>query len=88
MTDQPHRDAAQRRHVLDDGRNVRWLLRALFAACLLALAAELVVDRYVNHPWEALAGFYAVVAFAACIVLTIVGRALRKALWRRDDYYE
>jgi membrane protein YdbS with pleckstrin-like domain len=77
-----------RQHLFDKPENVRRLLRFLYLACALLLAAELFVHRHVNHDWESLWGFYAWFGFAACVSLVLIARQLRKLLKRPEDYYE
>ena len=67
---------------------VTGLIAALAAACAVALAADFVIHRHVSHPWEALPAFHALYGFAACVVLVLVAKEMRKAIRRRDDHYE
>ena len=69
-------------------RTVTGLIAALAAACVLALGADFVIHRHVSHPWEALPAFHALYGFAACVVLVLVAKEMRKAIRRRDDHYE
>ena len=69
-------------------RTVTGLIAALAAACAVALAADFVIHRHVSHPWEALPAFHALYGFAACVVLVLVAKEMRKAIRRRDDHYE
>jgi membrane protein YdbS with pleckstrin-like domain len=78
----------QRQHIFDKPENVRRLLRILYMACALLLAADLFVHRHVDHDWESLWGFYAFFGFVACVSLVLIARQLRKLLKRREDYYE
>jgi len=72
-------------HLLDDGRNVRRLLWVLYAACAATLVADLVIHRGGS---EDMFGFYALFSIAACVLLVVLGRQLRRMAMRRDDYYE
>ncbi|MCG6900225.1 MAG: hypothetical protein LJE75_09515 [Gammaproteobacteria bacterium] len=78
----------ERQHLFDKPENVRRLLRVLYLACALLLAADLFVHRHVEHDWESLWGFYAGFGFAACVSLVLIARQLRKLLKRPEDYYE
>jgi membrane protein YdbS with pleckstrin-like domain len=78
----------QRKHIFDKPENVRRLLRTLYLACALLLAADLFVHRHVEHGWESLWGFYAVYGFAACVLLVLLAKQLRKLLKRGEDYYD
>ncbi|MEX1107337.1 MAG: hypothetical protein WEC00_00360 [Dongiaceae bacterium] len=77
-----------RRHLFDHPRNVRTVIRALCAACIIVLAADFLVDRHVDHPWELLFGFYALYGFVACVLLVLIAKALRRILMRPEDYYD
>ncbi|MEX0807280.1 MAG: hypothetical protein WD044_00995 [Dongiaceae bacterium] len=86
--DTGERRTPERRHLFDDPRNVQWVIRALAAACLLVLAADFLVDRDADHPWESLFAFYALYGFVACVLLVLIAKALRKILMRPEDYYD
>ncbi len=73
---------------LDQPESIRKLLYLLAAICALLFMADFVVDRHVVHPWEALTGFFAVFGFAACVVLVLLAKEMRKTVMRREDYYE
>ena len=77
-----------KRHIFDDPKNVKRVRHALYAVSALSLIAEIFVKRYVDHPWEALPGFYALYGFAACVILVLVAKELRKILMRGEDYYD
>ena len=78
----------QRRHVFDDPKNVRRVIRGLFFACAALLGADLVIHRHIENPMEALFGFYAFFGFIACVLLVLLAKELRKVLMRREDYYD
>lgn len=75
-------------HVFDNPRNVKKAIYALFAVSGLSLLLDFFVNRYVDHPWEALFGFYAVYGFVACGVLVLAAKEMRKILMRGEDYYD
>lgn len=75
-------------HVFDNPKNVKRAIHILFAVCGLALILDFFVSRYVDHPWEGLFGFYALYGFAACVILVLVAKELRKVLMRGEDYYD
>ncbi len=78
----------ERQHIFDKPENVRRLLRLLYLACALLLAADLYIHRHVDHAWESLWGFYALYGFAACVSLVLLAKLLRKLLKRSEDYYD
>lgn len=77
-----------RRHLFDKPKNVRRVLGGLYALCGVSLLLELVVHRHVDHPWEAVWGFYGLYGFVACVLLVLIAKELRKVLMRREDYYD
>jgi len=76
------------RHIFDDPRNVKRAIQALYVVCGISLVADIFVHRHVDHPWEALFGFYSVYGFVACVILVLVAKQMRKVLMRREDYYD
>lgn len=86
MSDAPRR--RERRYLFDDSRNVRRLLWTLYIACAAVFAADFLLERHGYRSWEMLPSFYALFSVAACLVLVLIARQLRKVLLRRDDYYK
>ena len=82
MTEDP------KRHIFDDPKNIRRVRRVLYTLCALSLGAEIFIDRHVDHPWEVLPGFYSLYGFAACVILVLVAKELRKVLMRGEEYYD
>jgi hypothetical protein len=78
----------ERRYWLDRSENVNKVYRTLWAIGLALLAAELVVHRHEDIWFAAWFGFYALYGFAACVILVLTAKALRRVLMRREDYYE
>lgn len=77
-----------RKYWLDDRRNVRKLLYALYAACALLLAADLFYHKHAILDFEGWFGFYGAYGFAACVALVLAARELRKLVSRPLDYYD
>jgi hypothetical protein len=75
-------------HVFDNPRNVRRLIHALYGLCGLTLVLDFVVHRHVDHPWEAMWGFYCIYGFVACVLLVLVAKEMRKVIMRKEDYYD
>ena len=88
----------KRKHVFDDPRNVRLVLRILYAACAALLLLDIVnfgmhlLDagelRQAHHPWERLTGFHPIYGFVACVALVLIAKELRKILMRDEDFYD
>jgi|TARA_Y100000294_G_scaffold139748_1_gene133346 hypothetical protein len=75
-------------HVFDDPKNVKRAIYVLFTVCGLSLLLDFVVYRHVDHPWEALFGFYAVYGFVVCVVLVLTAKGMRKLIMRKETYYD
>jgi len=60
----------------------------LVAACILGLAAELLVTKHGKFAIANLFGFYAICGFASCMVLALVAKPLGRLLMRSEDYYD
>lgn len=78
----------EKKHIFDNPKNIKRAIHGLYAICLLALLGDFIVYRHVDHPWEALFGFYGLYGFVACVILVLVAKELRKILMRGEDYYD
>ena len=76
-----------KRHLFDEPKNVRLLIRGLVGACIVLVLLDGLVHRHVDHRWESLFGFYAFYGFAACVVLVLLAKEMRKLVMRAEDYY-
>ena len=84
---------SKKKHLFDQPRNVRRLIRVFFALCVLLLGADLLFHRHLNFaegvfPVEGWFGFYAIYGFVACVLLVLTATQMRKVLMRREDYYD
>lgn len=77
-----------KRHLFDDPRNVRQVVRGLVAACVVLVGLDALLHRHVSHPLEGLFGFYALYGFVACVLLVLLAKEMRKLLMRQEDYYD
>lgn len=75
-------------YLFDSKRNVRFVVRALIAACILLFGLDFVLHRHAYHPLEEIPGFYAIYGFVACVLLVLLAKEMRKLLIRREDYYD
>ncbi|MGI9372940.1 MAG: hypothetical protein ACR2OJ_10630 [Hyphomicrobiales bacterium] len=78
----------EKKHMFDDPKNVKRVMYALYAACTITFLLDFVVKRYVDHPLEAVIGFYCIYGFAACVALVLVATEMRKFIMRDEDYYD
>ena len=78
----------EKRHIFDDPKNVKRVVYLLFLVCAASLLGDFFVHRHMDHPWEAMFGFYAFYGFVACVALVLIATGLRKLLMRGEDYYD
>jgi hypothetical protein len=78
----------EKRHWLDDARNVTLLVRILAGACLLLVVADFFYDKHGHFDWESLFGFHGFFGFSSFFLLVLAGKYLRKVLMRDEDYYD
>jgi hypothetical protein len=87
-----------KKHLFDNPRNVRIVIRSLYAVCALVFSLDiisLIVSylgghelRHAETAWEGFPGFYAFYGFVACVVLVLAAKQMRKLLMRKEDYYD
>lgn len=72
---------------LERPRTVDRIVYALYAACALTVALELVVPRHEKFAFAESFAFHAWFGFVACVGLVLAAKALRRVLMRPEDYY-
>ena len=77
-----------KKHLFDNPKNVKLLIRTLYVTCFVLFAMDLVIHRHTVHPCESFTGFYAIYGFLACVILVLLARELRKVVMRDEDYYD
>ncbi len=77
-----------KKHLFDDPRNVKRLLRAIYVICAVLAALDLLFLRHAVHDWESLPGFYALYGFVGCSALELDAPEMRKFLMLGEDYYD
>lgn len=89
-----------RARALDEPSVVRKVINGFFIACvgLLFLDAIFLPPFGIAHrhlsfeegvfQWESISGFYCVYGLAACVLLVLAAKQLRKLLRRDEDYYD
>ena len=84
---------------LDDPANVKRLLRWFYWACALIVVIDVVYSigwhkhtsfadgtaLETSEPWPS---FYGIYGFLGCAGLILAAKELRKALMRKEDYYD
>lgn len=82
------KDPAEPPGMWDKKENVDKLLYGFYAACVILVLLDLVIHRHIYHPWESLFGFHAWYGFAACWILVVIAKQMRRVLMRSEDYYD
>ena len=66
----------------------RIILGAFFLISAGLLVADFFVDRYIEHPWENLKGFYPLWGLFGVAGLILAAKGLRRIVMRSEDYYD
>lgn len=72
----------------DKKKNVDRLLYGFYTVLAILVLLDVVVHRHHYHPWEALFAFHAWYGFAACWILVVIAKQMRRVLMRSEDYYD
>ncbi|MFY0676101.1 MAG: hypothetical protein JXR18_02335 [Neptuniibacter sp.] len=73
---------------LDNPKNVKRIVHALVACCVILFGLDFILHRHTQHPWEEMFGFYAIYGFVSCVILVLLAKELRKLIMRSEDYYQ
>ena len=73
---------------LDEPRNVRRVVLAVYLVCGLLLLADLFYTKSAHFGFERWFGFYPVFGFAVSFSLVLTAKQMRKLVGRDEDYYE
>jgi hypothetical protein len=85
----PPTDPPERKHWLDDSRNVNKLVGLLIAVCVGLALFNAVYAHQGHFAFEtALPVFYGVFGFLAYCSIVLSAKALRRLLKRDEDYYD
>ncbi len=85
--------ASGKRHLFDEPRNVKRIIRLLFACCALLLLVDFAIHGHLSFreglfDTEGWFGFYPVYGFVACVLLVLAAKQMRKFLMRGEDHYD
>jgi len=73
---------------LDDPANVKKVVWALVAVCLIVFGADALIHKHGYFQVEHIFGFYGLYGFIVCVGLVLAAKALRIILMRPEDYYD
>lgn len=77
-----------KKYWLDDPRNIKKVVYALYAVCALLLVADFFYEKHPHFEFEKWFGFFGWFGLIACVSLVLMARVLRKVLKREKDYYD
>lgn len=60
----------------------------LCVVCGLLVLADFFYHKHTHFRWEEWIGFHGLYGFAACVLLVVVAKQLRRILKRSEDYYD
>lgn len=66
----------------------RVILGTFFVISAGLVIADFFVDRYIEHPWENLKGFYPLWGLFGVAGLILAAKGLRRIVMRSEDYYD
>lgn len=78
---------SEKKHVWDDVKNVKMLLKVFFSSCVLLFGVDFLIHRPAHMPWEEWPGFYAIYGFVACVILVLVSKYILRPIVKRDENY-
>jgi len=78
----------EKRYLFDNPRNVRAVIYGLYTVCATLFLLDFVLHRHAEYSWEGWYGFYGIFGFVACVFLVLAAKEMRKAVRRREDYYD
>ena len=79
---------SESRYWLDSPRNVKKVVAAVYTVCGLLFLADALYEKHPHFDIEGWFGFYAIYGFISCVGLVLAAKQLRKALKRKEDYYD
>lgn len=76
------------RYWLDDSRNVKKVVVAVYTVCGLLFLADALYTKHPHFDIEGWFGFYAIYGFVSCVGLVLAAKRLRQVVKRKEDYYD
>ena len=78
----------EKKYWLDQPGSANKLYWGLVVVCVLLGLGDLVVHRHAYFGFDGWFNFYGFFGFAAFWCIVIIGKNLRRFLWRPEDYYD
>lgn len=84
----PVKNGSEPARWLDDPRNVKKIVVALFVVCAGLFLADALYEKHPHLAAESWFGFYAIYGFVMCVGLVLAAKWMRTFLMRGEDYYD
>lgn len=78
----------ENKYWLDKPANIKKLIIAVVVICAGLLASEFFYEKHGHFAIEKWFGFYGFYGFIVFCAIVMTGKALRKVLMRKEDYYD
>ncbi len=79
----------ERTYWLDNPKNVKKIVYALYVACAIVFLADLFpYKHHLHYGFEGWFGFYALYGFIGCVVLVLAAKLMRVFIMRDENYYD
>ena len=77
-----------KKHWLDQPKNVNKIVYVLYAICAALLLADFIYHKHTHFEFENWFGFYAWFGFLAYTFIVMSAKLFRKLIKREEDYYD
>lgn len=77
-----------KKYWLDEPKNIKKVIGAVFVICALLFAADAFYHKHSHFAVEDWFGFYAIYGFVMCVILVLAAKLMRVFLMRDEEYYE
>ena len=88
LDDVPMKAADEPARWLDDERNVRKIVMAVYAICGVLLVIDPFVHKHGYFQIEHWFGFYGIYGFVGCVFLVLAAKEMRRIIMMPEDYWE
>ena len=77
-----------KKYWLDEPRNGRKVIGAVFVVCALLFISDAFYHKHSHFAVEDWFGFYAIFGFVMCVLLVLAAKLMRVFLMRDEEYYD
>lgn len=88
MSDHERKIHDPKKYWLDEPKNIKKVIGAVFVVCALLFVADAFYHKHSHFAVEDWFGFYAIYGFVMCVILVLAAKLMRVFLMRDEEYYE